>query len=74
MTEFGGGLGDWRLVWNPGSCDLVWDRVIKKIDGNLVTIDAPITTAIETNFGGGSVENYSWPGRIRKCRHRKSAA
>jgi len=47
MTEFGGGLGDWRLVWHAGSYDLVWDRVIQKIDGNLVTIDAPLTTAIE---------------------------
>ena len=65
MTEFGGGLGDWRLVWHAGSYDLVWDRVIQKIDGNQVTIDAPITTAIETNFGGGFVKTYSWPGRIQ---------
>ena len=64
MTEFGGGLGDWRLVWHAGSYDLVWDRVIQKIDGSRVTIDAPITTAIETNFGGGFVQTYSWPGRI----------
>ena len=65
MTEFGGGLGDWRLVWHAGSYDLVWDRVIQKIDGNQVTIDAPITPAIETNFGGGFVKTYSWPGRIQ---------
>jgi hypothetical protein len=64
MTEFGGGTGDWRLVWKPGSRDLVWDRVIKKIDGNQVTLDAPITTAIENRFGGGRIEAYSWPGRI----------
>jgi hypothetical protein len=64
MTEFGGGIGDWRLVWHAGSYDLVWDRVIQKIDGNLVTVDAPITTAIESKFGGGRVETYSWPGRI----------
>ncbi|HEY5346100.1 MAG TPA: DUF6298 domain-containing protein, partial [Verrucomicrobiae bacterium] len=65
MTEFGGGLGDWRLVWHAGSYDLVWDRVVQKIDGNRVTIDAPITTAIEANFGGGFVKTYSWPGRIQ---------
>ena len=64
MTEFGGGIGDWRLVWHPGGYDLVWDRVIRNIDGNLVTIDSPITTAIETNFGGGFVKACSWPGRI----------
>ena len=64
MTEFGGGLGDWRLVWHPGSYNLVWDRIIQKIDGNLVTVDSPVTTAIETRFGGGRLETYSWPGRI----------
>ena len=53
MTEFGGGLSDWRLVWHAGTRDLVWDRVIKKIDGNIVTVDAPITTAMENRFGGG---------------------
>ena len=64
MTEFGGGIGDWRLVWHPGTRDLVWDRVIKSIDGNQITVDAPITTAMESAFGGGYVETYSWPGRI----------
>ena len=64
MTEFGGGEGDWRLTWKPGSRDLLWDRVVKSIDGNLVTVDAPITTAIENEFGAGRVETYAWPGRI----------
>ena len=65
MTEFGGGLNDWRLVWHPGSRDLAWDRVIQKIDGNLVTVDSPITSAIETRFGGERVETYAWPGRAQ---------
>ncbi len=56
MTEFGGGLGDWRLVWHAGSYDLNWFRGVEKIEGNRVTIDAPITTAMETNFGGGTVK------------------
>ncbi|HLZ53794.1 MAG TPA: DUF6298 domain-containing protein [Verrucomicrobiae bacterium] len=64
MTEFGGGIGDWRLVWHAGSYDLAWDRVIKKINGNRVTVDAPITTALELKFGGGRLETCSWPGRI----------
>ncbi len=64
MTEFGGGIGDWRLVWHAGGYDLAWDRVIKQIDGNRVTIDAPITTALESKFGGGRLETCSWPGRI----------
>jgi hypothetical protein len=31
MTEFGGGIGDWRLVWHAGTRDLVWDRVVQSI-------------------------------------------
>ncbi len=64
MTDFGGGLNDWRLVWHTNNYNLVWDRVIQKIDGNRVMVDSPITTAMETNFGGGFVKTYSWPGRI----------
>ncbi|HEY1790772.1 MAG TPA: DUF6298 domain-containing protein, partial [Verrucomicrobiae bacterium] len=64
MIDFGGGLNDWRLVWHPDSCNLVWDRKIQHIDGNLVAIDSPVTTAIQNDFGGGFVKRYSWPGRI----------
>ena len=60
-TEFGGGEGG---GWKPGSYDIVWDRVIKSIEGDRITVDVPITTAIAKKFGGGLVENYSWPGRI----------
>jgi hypothetical protein len=63
MAGFGGGLGAWR-GWKPDSRDLMWDRVIKSIDGNLVLVDAPITTSIEARFGGAVVEPYSWPGRV----------
>ena len=34
------------------------------IDGNTITLDAPITTAIEKRFGGATVAPYDWPGRI----------
>ena len=64
MTDFGGGLNDWRLVWHPGNYDLVWNRTILKTDGNEVIVDAPITTALEQNIGGGRVSTYSWPGRV----------
>src|SRR5262249_40122683 len=58
------GIGDWRLVWKPGSRDLTWDRVIVSLDGDRLTLDAPITTAMESDFGGGYLETYAWPGRI----------
>ncbi|MHC4556327.1 MAG: DUF6298 domain-containing protein [Planctomycetota bacterium] len=63
MNSFGGGLGG-VFAWKPDSRNLVWDRVIKSVTGNLIVVDAPITTAIEAQFGGGWVQPYSWPGRI----------
>ncbi|HSU54100.1 MAG TPA: DUF6298 domain-containing protein, partial [Candidatus Dormibacteraeota bacterium] len=64
MTDFGGGIGDWRLVWKPGTRDLIWDRVVKSVEGNVITLDAPITTSLQKEFGGGTIESYFWPGRI----------
>jgi hypothetical protein len=66
MVEFGGVQGDWRLVWKPGSRDIVWDRVVQAVEGDLVTVDAPITTALDRDFGGGRVEPYQWPGRLNQ--------
>lgn len=44
-NEFGGGEGG---GWKPGSRDVAWDRVVKAVDGDRITLDAPITTALET--------------------------
>lgn len=63
MDRFGGDFSG-APTWRPGSRDLVWDRVIKSINGDTIEIDAPITTAIDAQFGSGSVRPYSWPGRI----------
>jgi uncharacterized protein DUF6298 len=58
-AEFGGGIGG---GWKPGTRDIAWNRVITEIDGDLVTLDAPITTALEKRFGGGRVESAASPG------------
>lgn len=64
MNTFGGWRPENRLHWQPGSRDVVWDRVITAVDGRRVTLDAPITTAIDRAYGGGSVVGYDFPGRI----------
>ena len=43
-TEFGGGEGG---GWKPGAHDLTWTRTITTIEGNRITLDAPLTTALE---------------------------
>lgn len=57
MSGLPGTFANQRLDWQPGSHDLVWDRTIVSIDAgtNSVTLDAPITTALETRYGGGTL-------------------
>jgi len=62
VNSFGGGLG--ALAWKPGQREIYWDRNVVAVNGDQVTIDAPITTALDTAFGGGFVAKYDWPGRI----------
>jgi hypothetical protein len=52
--------------WKPGTKDLDSDRVITRIDAqhNLITIDAPLTDALEAKYGGGTIFQYDFPGRI----------
>src|SRR6266545_2192459 len=46
--------------------NLDFDRVITAIDGNTITIDAPIANAIESRWGGGEVIRYDDPDRIEQ--------
>jgi hypothetical protein len=48
--------------WRPFNIE--WDRVVTDVQGNTITVDAPITCAIEKRWGGGEVVKYEDPGRI----------
>jgi hypothetical protein len=50
--------------WEAGSRDLFFDRIITGIRGNQITIDAPLTNALERRWGGGSIYRYEYPERI----------
>jgi len=62
MVSFGGGLS--ALGWKPNDRDILWDRKITAVSGNNLTIDVPLTTALDTTYGGGTIAKYDWPGRI----------
>jgi ribosomal protein L28 len=62
---FGGGIS--ALGWKPGDHDLFFDRTITKIEGNTIFIDAPITTAFDSTYGGASFYFYNDSGRISNC-------
>jgi hypothetical protein len=53
------------FAWAPGDQELRWQRTITRIEGNRVFVDAPITTALDVQFGGGTIRTYTTPNRIR---------
>jgi hypothetical protein len=61
------GMDQLTNPWKEGDRDCVWERVITGIDGRTVFLNAPITTAIESRFGGGTLWKYQWPERINNC-------
>ncbi|MEM7576237.1 MAG: hypothetical protein AAF328_02075 [Planctomycetota bacterium] len=50
--------------WTPGSRDRNSDRIVTRIEGDRVFFNAPITQALEAQYGGGTVYKYNWSGRI----------
>ena len=52
------------VPWTAGSRDLIFDRVITRIDGNWITVDAPLPQTFESKYGGGQIYGYTWPERI----------
>lgn len=52
------------VQWSP--FELVFDRVITFIEGNCITLDAPIANAIEKQWGSGAIVKYEDTGRIEQ--------
>jgi hypothetical protein len=52
--------------WKPGGFDLEFERTIVALEGNRLTLDAPVMNAIDAKFGGGAIYRYTFP-RIAEC-------
>ena len=63
--HFGGGVT--ALGWKPGQREIYWDRKIVGIKGNSISLDAPLTTALDTTYGIATIAKYIWNGRIEQC-------
>ena len=65
--SFGGGkrMGYW--AWHPGDIDVRWNRQILAVKGNELTLDAPITSSIESRWGGAKAVFYEQKGLINEC-------
>ena len=60
------GMNLLTIPWTPGSKNLDSDRVITAINGNIITIDAPLTNSLDPQYGGGTINAYTWSGRIQQ--------
>src|SRR5688572_7284730 len=50
--------------WRPFNIE--FDRLVVDVQGNTITIDAPLTCAIDRRWGGGDVATYDDAGRIEQ--------
>ena len=50
--------------WTPGSMNVRYDRVITRIEGNRIFVDAPLANSFDQQFGGGTIREYVWSGAI----------
>lgn len=61
---FGGGIS--ALGWKPGDTDLRWDRTVIAVADNRITIDAPLTVALDRTYGGAKLIICHPAGRINQ--------
>lgn len=54
------------LDWRPGTVNLRWERVVTKVDGDAITLDAPLTSSLDAAHGVSTVRKYTWTGRPRQ--------
>jgi len=62
INEIGMNLENKEWRWEPFT--IRYDRTITGINGNTVTVDAPIVCAVEKRWGGGEIVKYTDAGRI----------
>lgn len=63
--DFGGGLD--YTGWKPTDIDITWDRTITAVNGNSITIDAPITTTLSEEYGGAFAVTGCNNAEINEC-------
>lgn len=64
MDFFGGETG-W-IGWKSRDWDITWNRRVTQIDGNTIKLNAPLTMALNQNYGKAIAVTYTWQGRIEQ--------
>lgn len=62
MDDFGAETA-W-VGWKKNDWDITWNRVVTKINGNEVTLNAPLTMTLDDVYGPAKATLYTWAGRI----------
>ncbi|MGH3736759.1 MAG: discoidin domain-containing protein [Micromonosporaceae bacterium] len=52
--------------WQPTDRYIEYERTVTAVDGNRLTFDSPMVEAFQSEFGGGRVYRYTYPGRISR--------
>ena len=52
--------------WKASEYNLSYEREIKTVDGNKITVDNPVVMAMETQYGGGEIFKYEYKGRLKE--------
>lgn len=53
-----------QFAWKAEAMGLAWERRVVAVKGDRITVDAPLTTALDEKFGGGTIAPLAWPGRL----------
>lgn len=57
---------DYQLThWEPGDFDLRWERTVVSSSPTSVTVDVPLTNALDPAYGTSYINRYRWDGRLR---------
>lgn len=54
-----------QFGWTPQSYIINYERVVQRVDGNRLTLDAPMVCPLEARFGGGAVFKTRDEGRLK---------
>jgi hypothetical protein len=51
---------NWKSTWH-----LEFERKITRIEGKWITVDSPLPSTFEPQYGGGFVQHIEWPERLQ---------
>lgn len=60
-----GGMSQGRRM--VASSSMSWERKVVSVEGDVLTLDAPLTCEMASENGAATVASFLWPGRIENC-------